>query len=187
MVVKRVLLGLVILCVVVAVVFAWMWREAEDRYVRSERMRELTSQRAQEVETRVDSLEAHLARLEQALPELPGPDEPGRYWYQMAQMARANQYMLLDPSEIETLKGRGLNNPVQDIRQDLLRHPELIPFDGTHGGAMQFSSNYIGLLSSQWVFARFEDGHVAGQCLLRYRVRSGGRIEWEVLGAYLDA
>jgi hypothetical protein len=187
MILKRVLIGLVVLGAAVAIVFAWMWRDAEDRYVRSERMRELISQRAHEVEVRVDSLETQLSRLEQALPEVPGDDEQGQYWYQMAQRARASQYMLLDPSEVGDLKSRGLSDPVQQIRQDLLSHPELIPFDGTHGGVMQFNRDYIGLLSSQWVFARFEDGHVGGQCLLQYRVRTGGRIEWEVLGAYLDA
>jgi hypothetical protein len=187
MLVRRILLGLIGVSAIVALVFAWMWRDAEDRYVRSEKMRELTNRRAEQVEVRVDSLEAQLTRLENQLPEVPQGDAEGGYWYQMAKQARATQYMLLDPSEISQLQIRGLRDPVRQLREDLVRHPELIPFEGTHGGIMQFDRNFIGLLSGQWVFARFEDGHVGGQCLLQYLVAPGGRIEWEVLRAYLDA
>jgi hypothetical protein len=186
MVVNRVLTGLVVVCALAAIAFVWLWREAEDRYVRSEQLRDLTSRRAREVESRVDSLEAHLRRLEEQLPEVPesGTD---KFWYEMAQRARANQHVLLHPAEIQLLQLRGLADPVTQLRDDLMNHPELIPYEGTRGGRMLFLRSQITLLSPQWVFARFEDGHIGGQCFLEYRVRPGGVIEWEVVRAHLDA
>jgi hypothetical protein len=39
----------------------------------------------------------------------------------------------------------------------------------------------IHILNEKWVFAYFEDGHIAGAMLLRYEIDEDGNIGWEVL------
>jgi len=109
-----------------------------------------------------------------------------RYWYEQAQQARRAQFDLLDPAEVALLKARGLANPVADLRADLLRRPDLIPFEGVMGGRMQFVPTGIAVLSPEWVYARFEDGHVAGSCLLAFEILPGGEIVWRRLAARQD-
>ena len=84
----------------------------------------------------------------------------------------------IDPFEIEDLKARGLAAPVDSLKADLARHPELIPYPGVLGGNMGFySPTDIHVLDGRWVFARFDDGHVGGDMLLEYTVKDG-RITW---------
>jgi len=55
------------------------------------------------------------------------------------------------------------------------------------GGTMGFySQKDIHVLTSRWVLASFEDGHIGGRMLLEYDVSSGGEIQWKVISAYLD-
>jgi hypothetical protein len=90
------------------------------------------------------------------------------------------------PGVIETLRSRGLADPVADLRADLAKHPELIPFPGVEGGTMGFyDPGGIQVLDERWVYARFEDGHIGGTLLLEYAV-DGGRIHWKRLHASLD-
>lgn len=92
----------------------------------------------------------------------------------------------IDPSEIEELRHAGLADPVRDLKRDLMKHPELIPYPGVEGGTMGFySDREIGVLGPHWVMARFEDGHVGGSMLLEYQVRNG-RITWRRLAASRD-
>lgn len=73
------------------------------------------------------------------------------------------------------------------LKQDLLTRQDLIPFDGVLGGTMGFhTTDNMYLLSERWVFAQFDDGHIAGSMLLEYKVREDGSVAWEVLEAYLD-
>ena len=68
-----------------------------------------------------------------------------------------------------------------------MQHRELIPYEGVMGGTMGFySQKDIHILSSRWVLAAFEDGHIGGHMLLEYRVDPGGKIHWRVIVAYLD-
>lgn len=108
------------------------------------------------------------------------------FWYEEASRAKNNQFMLLEDSEVAVLKSQGLRDPVREIREDLMRRPDLIPFEGVMGGRMQFVPNGIAVLSPQWVYARFEDGHVGGSCLLAYTVLPSGEISWRRLAARQD-
>jgi catechol 2,3-dioxygenase-like lactoylglutathione lyase family enzyme len=91
----------------------------------------------------------------------------------------------------KTMEGRypllGLNDrTINDLKKDLMKHPELIPFKGEVGGKMDFySEEFIHILSNDWVYAYFEDGHIAGQMLLKYRM-DGGKITWKVLQSELE-
>jgi hypothetical protein len=89
--------------------------------------------------------------------------------------------------EIANLQKNGLPDPEKDLVADLMQHSELIPYEGVMGGTMGFySKKDIHILSSRWVLASFEDGHIGGRMLLEYRVDPGGKIHWRVIVAYLD-
>lgn len=106
------------------------------------------------------------------VPLEPGPDRPSS---------------LLDDFQIKALKKLGLSDPLAQIPADLLAHPELIPFKGVHGGTMGFySAEGITVLSPSWVFARFEDGHMMGTCLLEYEISPDAAIHWKLIKAQLD-
>jgi hypothetical protein len=93
----------------------------------------------------------------------------------------------LSQFETRLLRSRGLNDPVNDITNDLLRRTDLISEEGVLGGTMGFySPDNIRILNSRWVFAYFEDGHVRGSMLLQYDVEQGGRIHWKVLDTFMD-
>lgn len=48
---------------------------------------------------------------------------------------------------------------------------------------MRYSKIHI--LSPQWVFAGFDDGHIAGEMLLAYEVADDTAIRWYVIASYL--
>jgi hypothetical protein len=93
----------------------------------------------------------------------------------------------LFPKEIQYLKKQGLKNPVDDIITDLMKHNELIPYQGTLGGKMGFHSERdIYVVSTNLVRASFDDGHTSGWALLEYQVTDGDKISWKVLESYLE-
>jgi hypothetical protein len=88
---------------------------------------------------------------------------------------------------IRGLRDQGLANPVRDLIADLQHHPEVIPHPGVSGGRMGFyDPDRIRVLNDSWVYAPFEDGHVAGDAILGYRVAPGGRISWRVVVSRLE-
>lgn len=93
----------------------------------------------------------------------------------------------LSQKEKAELRAKGLENPEKEIRADLMKHNELIPFKGIMGGNMRFlSERDIYVLSTSWVRAYFEDGHIYGWILLEYQISDGGKIQWKVINSYLD-
>nr|HXK50759.1 hypothetical protein [Clostridiales bacterium] len=87
---------------------------------------------------------------------------------------------------VVNLKNEGLADPVNDLKADLMKHPELIPYEGVLGGRMGFySENGIRIINDR-VFAYFEDGHIGGYMVLKYKVSSGGKISWIVLYSKLE-
>ncbi len=92
----------------------------------------------------------------------------------------------LHPWDVEEMKRMGLKEPVQDIISDLMQHRELIPYEGSLGGTMNFySESQIWILTKKWVLAYFEDGHNGGYLLLEYEVTKDGRIKWKALASYM--
>jgi hypothetical protein len=87
----------------------------------------------------------------------------------------------LSELDVRFLERQGLQNPVPQLKADLLRNKQLISEKGSMGGTMQFYEDNIQILSRKWVRAYFEDGHHAGEMLLAYKVNKDGKIEWEVL------
>ncbi len=76
--------------------------------------------------------------------------------------------------------------PAGRILEDLARHPELIPFTGVQGGTMRFHPAQSAVISPEWAYGYFEDGHIAGRGLFEFRVEPGGGIAWKRLAAQLD-
>jgi hypothetical protein len=93
----------------------------------------------------------------------------------------------LPGGDVVQLQKKGLANLEEALATDLMGHRELIPYKGVLGGTMGFySKKDIHILSSRWVLAAFEDGHIGGHMLLEYAVSPGGAIQWKVISAYLD-
>lgn len=89
--------------------------------------------------------------------------------------------------EIEELKKKGLKDPIKDLKTDLMKHPELIPYPGVLGGTMGFYfEDKIWILTKKWVLAWFDDGHIGGYILLEYKVSDDGEVSWKVIDSYLD-
>ena len=181
---RNTLAALLVLSLAVSGLLAVKWRQAERRADATTRWTRFV----------MDSLGTTLT--------LPSPPiEPwGRdtvYWQWVATSARlqsrrwqlAVQHWaqargtLLDDSDIEMLRQKGLPDPAHQLRDSLNAHPELIPFEPVLGGTMFF--NDIDVLQPPFVFANFEDGHIDGSMLLEYEVESGGHIRWKRLWARL--
>jgi hypothetical protein len=87
----------------------------------------------------------------------------------------------LHDSDIRLLKNRGLNDPISQLKQDLMEKSELISFDGILGGTMKiYQDEHIILLPGFYAMAVFEDGHIQGGMLLEYEVALG-EIKWTVI------
>jgi len=174
---RRILPIIAVFLLVTTVAFAILWGLTQRRYSRVRiAVEELSGFR----ENRVfqDSLRVLAARLSMV-------ESNGTFWYSEAKRARENQAMLLTETDIRKLKKVGLHDPVNELRRDLVAHPELIPYKGVLGGTMQFVGDRVALLSTRWVFAEFEDGHIGGSCLLEYEITPEGCISWKLLSAAL--
>lgn len=89
--------------------------------------------------------------------------------------------------DVRGLQKQGLSQLEEALAADLMEHRELIPYKGVMGGTMGFySKKDIYVLTSRWVLAAFEDGHIGGHMLLEYAVSPRGEIQWKVVSAYLD-
>jgi hypothetical protein len=96
------------------------------------------------------------------------------------QLAIARQ----EGSDIAYLKSRGLENPEEDLKRDLLQNRNIIPREGVLGGTMHFTEEGIQVMNRNWVLAYFEDGHNAGNALLTYTINNG-KITWRVIHSEL--
>ena len=86
---------------------------------------------------------------------------------------------------INSLRRQGFDGELQDIKDDLTKHSELIPFAGVLGGKMGFYyQEDIWVISDKWVLAKFEDGHIGGNMLLSYSIKNNN-ISWKVIDSYL--
>ena len=124
----------------------------------------------------------HCSRLRDRLREVGGERE-----VLLTKIETSQRPSLLTGRDIAQLARQGISNPEEELVADLMQHSELIPYDGIMGGSMGFySPKDIRILSSRWVLASFEDGHIGGNMLLEYRVDPGKNISWKVLSAYLE-
>ncbi|SCZ10613.1 hypothetical protein [Alkaliphilus peptidifermentans] len=85
---------------------------------------------------------------------------------------------------IHHLKALGFESSPIEIVEDLRSKPELIPFDGVLGGTMFFHEEVL-ILTHNWVFASFEDGHIGGYMILEYSFDEEKDIQWRIIEAEL--
>jgi hypothetical protein len=93
----------------------------------------------------------------------------------------ADELGSLSESDIARLEKKGLENPEVELKNDLLKKPNLISVKSTAGGTMAFRD--IRILNDHYALGYFDDGHKGGNMLLRYNV-SNGAISWKVLDTY---
>lgn len=93
--------------------------------------------------------------------------------------------ILMSEFDLDRLKDRGLASPVDEIAASLIARRDLIPFSGVLGGTMAFRYPGEWVITEKWVLALFEDGHISGRAFLEYSV-TDGKIEWQLIRAYLD-
>jgi hypothetical protein len=81
------------------------------------------------------------------------------------------------------LIAQGLQNPVNDLVQDLMKHNELIHCKSSVGGTPGFyNPNGIAVLSKNRVITDYDDGHVEGFIELTFTV-SNGAVSWTLVQA----
>jgi hypothetical protein len=184
---RRILALLLALSVACSVFLAWKWQRAEHTVREA---RKLTAFVLDSVGTTVsfprptdelaqtDSLYwmwvATLAQLQ------------SRRWQQAIRHTWLMKRTLLEPEDLVQLMKAGLTDPARQIRDSLAAHPELIPYPGVLGGTMRVTPDEVVILSTDLVWAPFDDGHVLGEMLLEYNVIPGGRITWKRVWARQD-
>lgn len=82
---------------------------------------------------------------------------------------------------IDRLKRKGLDDPLKIIRDNLMQNHDIIPNRDMPKGKVYFQRNYIDIISDNWVKAYYEDGHFAGELLLRMDIDKNRKITWTVL------
>ena len=87
----------------------------------------------------------------------------------------------LDEKQVLELRQRGLGDPSQALRDSLIVHPELIPWDN-----YAYDRGTIVVLPPPLIYAGADDGMNLGHLLVRYHVEVDGRVSWERLWAGLE-
>jgi hypothetical protein len=87
----------------------------------------------------------------------------------------------IQEADRQLLIEQGLHDPTNDLVQDLMKHNELIPCEGSVGGTPGFyNPKRIAVLSKDHVIADYDDGHDEGTVELTFIV-SHGTISWTVV------
>ena len=90
----------------------------------------------------------------------------------------------LSAAEISRLQQKGLAHPEADLKEDLTTNQKAIIKAKESLGGNQ-SLRDIQILNDRYALAYFEDGHRGGYMVLRYDVKQGGQINWQVLDEYV--
>lgn len=100
--------------------------------------------------------------------------------------ARERRRDLLSATDLAALRDQGLADPVRQLRDSLLAHPELVRFREKDGGTMTIARDQVVLLERPLLFAGFGNGQVQGNALFAYRAEEG-RVRWRRLWIELDS
>lgn len=76
---------------------------------------------------------------------------------------------------------------IKDYRvliEDLKEHNEIIGYDGILGGTMYFSD--VRILTKDWAFAFFDDGHYGGYGLYSFEITDNQDIRWKTILEVID-
>lgn len=119
--------------------------------------------RTEELQVKVDSLIV----VNDSLAEVLAVENPkSNYWFD-------------DLYDGKELLRNGIAKPADFIESSLRKKPELIPIKGVLGGTMRFGN--IEPLGNKWVIAYFDDGHIEGRALYKYKLKKDGELEFEIM------
>ncbi|MEC5424743.1 bZIP transcription factor [Virgibacillus sp. C22-A2] len=125
------------------------------------------SQNIAELETRLEQLQIENESLAEENKLLKSEEEhlPGESEYELSRI--------------------GFEGNISDIKDNLIENKNIIEHDGILGGEMHFRKDEIQVLSHEWVFAPYDDGHNGGFVLLNYTIENGEISRWEIYDSYL--
>lgn len=86
---------------------------------------------------------------------------------------------------VDYLVQNGFANP-KLLLATLSDNNNIIPIKGVLGGKMYWLPESSILLNDKFVFASFEDGHIAGFALLQYSFEAQGQVTWKVIETYME-
>lgn len=78
---------------------------------------------------------------------------------------------------------KGISNPVEFIKLSLREKIELIPIKAVLGGTMSFGK--IQILSSKWLIADYDDGHVLGASIYEFKLNKENKLEFKTVRSLL--
>ena len=79
---------------------------------------------------------------------------------------------------------KGIKNPEQFVETSLRNNPELIPTDAVLGGTMHFGK--MQLLGKNWIIAEYDDGHILGRSLFKFKLNSNNELEFKALDSIVN-
>ena len=85
----------------------------------------------------------------------------------------------------DSLRKRGLENPMSDLRQSLKEQTQFLPPKSDKGLAYFFESETARFLDPNYTWVTITEGHYGGKMLLRYEVKDG-TIAWSKLWSAMD-
>ncbi|HWL23705.1 MAG TPA: hypothetical protein VNR38_08140 [Ureibacillus sp.] len=91
----------------------------------------------------------------------------------------------LDHLAVNELEKKNFLGSPKDIIAELVKHPELIPYEGVLGGDVLIREEGTKVLSHEWIFAPFDDGHILGYLLIHYSIVDGKPGNWKVIDSYM--
>ena len=77
-----------------------------------------------------------------------------------------------------------LENPETFIVESLERNSKLIPEESVLGGTMRFVDTEI--LNDRFIWAYYEDGHVAGEAIFQYKLNEADSIDFKLVSEIRD-
>lgn len=88
-----------------------------------------------------------------------------------------------DEASIYLLKAMGVDDHNVLADSLMMLGEEIIGYEGVLGGTMHFVK--VRILTDQWAFGRFEDGHYGGYGIYRFEI-IGDEINWHTVVEYTD-
>jgi Skp family chaperone for outer membrane proteins len=85
----------------------------------------------------------------------------------------------LDQLYIDKYSRRNLSDPQKVIVEDLMKRVDLIPQKAVLGGVMKIEN--VALLSPDYAYATYSDGHILGHMILKFYVSNDGKIDWQLI------
>ncbi|MDY6788122.1 MAG: hypothetical protein SVK54_08370 [candidate division WOR-3 bacterium] len=112
--------------------------------------------------------------------------ELSRKYTALSEKYSEKQSDLITDTEIEYFKRKGIEDPLRQLKDDLMNRDELIETSGQLGGTMGFHDrDAVNILNRYWVYAPFDDGHVQGYMILEYQFK-GDSVLWNVIESKTD-